>query len=61
MNNNQFNPGIPATTYTPQWDILPDLGNAAGRRSSTTSTWLDNSVRRHFDNKPLQKDSPSEF
>jgi hypothetical protein len=56
MNNDRFNTGISATTHTPPWDILPDLGNAAGCRGST---WLDN-VRRHFD-KPLQKNSPSEF
>lgn len=47
MNNDRFNTGIPATTYTPSWDVIPDLG-AAGRRGS--STWLDNSVRCHFMN-----------
>jgi hypothetical protein len=57
MFNDQFNTGISATTYTPAWDILPDLGNATGRRSSP---WPDNSVRLHFD-EPLQKNSLSEF
>jgi hypothetical protein len=49
MNNDRFNTasGIPATTYTRSWDVIPDLG-AAGRRGS--STWLDNSVRRHLMN-----------
>jgi hypothetical protein len=57
MFNDQFNTGISATTYTPAWDILPDLGNATGRRSSP---WPDNSVHLHFD-EPLQKNSLSEF
>ena len=47
MNNDQFNTGILATTYTPSWDVIPDLG-AAGHRGS--STCLDNSVRCHFMN-----------
>jgi hypothetical protein len=45
MNNDRFN--ISSTTHTPSYDILPDLGNATGHRSST---WLDNSVRCHFMN-----------
>jgi hypothetical protein len=53
VNNDQFNTGISASMYNPPWDILPDLGDAAGRRGST---WLDNSVRHHFF---WQKDSPS--
>ena len=42
MDNIRFNAGF-SSTYA--WDILPDLGNVAGRRSSTRQ---DNSVRRHF-------------
>ena len=42
MDNIRFNAGL-SSTYA--WDILPDLGNVAGRRSSTRQ---DNSVRRHF-------------
>ena len=58
MNNDQFNIGISATTHPTPWDVLPDLGNTTGCRGG--STWLDTSVRRHFD-KSLQKNSHSHF